>query len=201
VLSICRPDACRLVDGIFEIVDMITIITGAPGSGKTTLSALLSSKVEKGAHIPSDLFYSFIPHRVPPHLPEADAQNHVVISAIMKAAKEYAAQAYDVFVDGIFGPWFLAHIATELLPTLDSIHYVILDISVETAIARIRARQDKLDESIVIQMSSEFKNHASGYLENLLPVEGKSNDQIVDEIIDRRETGKYLIRLQNLFPD
>jgi adenylate kinase family enzyme len=31
---------------------MITIITGAPGSGKTTISGPLSKKVLNGVHIP-----------------------------------------------------------------------------------------------------------------------------------------------------
>ena len=42
------------------------------------------------------------------HLPESQEQNLVVVEAFLEAAKRYAHGGYDVIVDGIIGPWFLA---------------------------------------------------------------------------------------------
>ena len=44
---------------------------------------------------------------IPPHLPESNEQNLVVIEAFLEAAKRYVRGGYDVIVDGIVGPWFL----------------------------------------------------------------------------------------------
>ena len=47
------------------------------------------------------------PGAIPPHLPESNEQNLIVIEAFLEAAKRYARGGYDVIVDGIVGPWFL----------------------------------------------------------------------------------------------
>lgn len=44
---------------------------------------------------------------IPPHLPESQAQNQVVMEAMAQAASRLAQAGYDVVVDGIVGPWFL----------------------------------------------------------------------------------------------
>ena len=40
---------------------------------------------------------------IPPHLPETNEQNLIVIEAFLEAAKRYARGGYDVIVDGIIG--------------------------------------------------------------------------------------------------
>ena len=44
---------------------------------------------------------------ISPHLPEPNAQNGVVIEAFLETAKRFVKGGYDVYVDGIVGPWFL----------------------------------------------------------------------------------------------
>ena len=88
----------------------IIIITGAPATGKTTTAAIIAkeSDLEKSVHIHTDDFYHYLSKgAIPPHLPESDNQNLVVIEAFLAAAKRYAQDGYDVIVDGIIGPWFL----------------------------------------------------------------------------------------------
>ena len=41
---------------------------------------------------------------IPPHLPESNEQNLIVIEAFLEAEKRYARGGYDVIVDGIIGP-------------------------------------------------------------------------------------------------
>ena len=81
----------------------ILILTGTPGSGKTTTTKLLA--MQSGStkvHLHSDDFWHFIKNgAIPPYLPEADRQNSVVIDALAKAAASYARGGYFVIVDGI----------------------------------------------------------------------------------------------------
>jgi cytidylate kinase len=172
---------------------MITIITGSPGSGKTTVSEYLAARTEKGVHIPSDLFYSFIPHRIAPNLAEADSQNRAVIGAVMKAALEYSRGGYDVFVDGIFGPWFVSHIAALLRGAELTFHYVILDISVAEAIQRIQRREDSLEEGIIRQMNAEFKTRSQGFETHLVDVGKKEISDLAQEILWKRDQGNWQV--------
>lgn len=57
---------------------------------------------------------SFPATPIPPHLSAAHAQNTTIISAMMRAAVAFAADGYDVFLDGILGPWFMPHVAAEV---------------------------------------------------------------------------------------
>lgn len=88
----------------------IIVITGAPGTGKTTTASVVAkeSDLEKSVHMHTDDFYHYLSKgAIPPHLPESNEQNLIVIEAFLEAAKRYARGGYDVIVDGIVGPWFL----------------------------------------------------------------------------------------------
>ena len=86
----------------------IIVITGAPGTGKTTTASAVAkeSDLEKSVHMHTDDFYHYLSKgAIPPHLPESNEQNLIVIEAFLEAAKRYARGGYDVIVDGIVGPW------------------------------------------------------------------------------------------------
>lgn len=88
----------------------ITIITGSPGTGKSTVAdkAAMESDMEKSVCIRTDDFFHYLKKgAIPPHLPESNAQNGVVIEAFLETAKRFVRGGYDVYVDGIVGPWFL----------------------------------------------------------------------------------------------
>ena len=88
----------------------IIVITGSPGTGKTTTASIVAkeSNMDKSVHMHTDDFFHYLSKgAIPPHLPESNEQNLVVIEAFLEAAKRYARGGYDVIVDGIVGPWFL----------------------------------------------------------------------------------------------
>lgn len=178
---------------------MITIITGAPGSGKTTISDLLSKKVLNGVHIPSDIFYTFIANSISPDLPEADNQNHAVISSVIKAAGIFSKNNYDVFVDGIFGPWFLKFIAGELSGSESEINYVILNLPLDESIERISKRKNQpVNQTVIRHMHSEFEKNTVNYKSHLLEVNNRNENSIVEEILENRDKQKYVIKLNTL---
>ena len=173
----------------------ITLITGAPGCGKTTVSTLLAERSERGLHIPSDIFYTFPAHSVPPHLAAAQSQNEAVIAAAVHAAAAFALHAYDVFLDGIFGPWFLPLISSELSPSLPAVHYVILRSPLPTALRRIRDRSGHLSEDVVCQMHGEFEACLGRYGRNVVETEGRSTADVADLVLRGRERGDFLLAL------
>ena len=68
----------------------ITIVSGCPGSGKTTLAKGLAGLASEGLHLPSDLFYDFPAAPIDPTLAESHHQNLVVMRALARSARAFA---------------------------------------------------------------------------------------------------------------
>ena len=124
----------------------IIVITGSPGTGKTTTASIVAkeSNMDKSVHMHTDDFFHYLSKgAIPPHLPESNEQNLVVIEAFLEAAKRYARGGYDVIVDGIVGPWFLE--PWKALAQEDyEVHYIVLRASKKETMKRAVERS-KLD--------------------------------------------------------
>ena len=131
----------------------IVIITGSPGTGKTTTSAIVAkeSNMEKSVHMHTDDFYHYLSKgAIPPHLPESNEQNLIVIEAFLEAAKRYVRGGYDVIVDGIIGVWFLEP-WLKVVHEGYEVHYIILRASKEQTLKRAIERS-KLDRQTNIEL-------------------------------------------------
>ncbi|MCI8410529.1 MAG: AAA family ATPase [Lachnospiraceae bacterium] len=144
----------------------IVVITGSPGTGKTTTSAIVAkeSSMEKSVHMHTDDFYHYLSKgAIPPHLPESNEQNLIVIEAFLEAAKRYVRGGYDVIVDGIIGPWFLEP-WLNIVQKGYEVHYIILRASKEETMKRAVGRT-KLDRETNIElvkiMWEQFRNLGS----------------------------------------
>jgi cytidylate kinase len=118
----------------------VLLLTGAPGSGKTTVARMLADSAPRPTvHVTTDEFFRAIRTGfVPPYLPGAERQNVVVVDAIVAAVAVYAAGGYDVVVDGIIGPWFLP---PYLKAGADwELSYVVLRPDLATTLQRAEAR-------------------------------------------------------------
>ena len=141
----------------------IIIITGAPGTGKSTASAIVAkeSNMERSVHMYTDDFYHYLSKgAIAPHLPEAHEQNRIVIEAFLEAAKRYARGGYDVIVDGIVGPWFLKP-WLRIVQEGYEVHYIILRASKEETRKRAvgRAKLDRdANTALVEAMWAQFCN-------------------------------------------
>lgn len=175
-----------MIDHVGEIL----ILTGPPGSGKTTTGeALAQLPGSPKVHLHSDFFWGFIKHGlIPPWLPEAQAQNDVVIRAFAQTAKIYAQGGYFVVLDGIVGPWFLHRFRELDVP----LHYVVLRGPLDVAIQRCQARGgDTLaDPGPIADLHRQFSN--LGDLErHALPIDGLSKADTLRRVGEALESNSF----------
>ena len=131
----------------------IIVITGSPGTGKTTTASIVAkeSNMDKSVHMHTDDFFHYLSKgAIPPHLPESNKQNLVVIEAFLEAAKRYARGGYDVIVDGIVGPWCLEPWRALVREDYE-VHYIVLRASKEETMKRAVERS-KLDRKTNVEL-------------------------------------------------
>lgn len=134
----------------------IIILTGTPGSGKTTAGRLLAGMLANGVHVESDVFYRFFCHPIAPHLAAADPQNQAAIAAACQAARALCLRGYAVVLEGVLGPWFLPLVSAELGPMVEDLRYAILRTTLEEARTRVRQRGDATGSDVVDAMHPQF---------------------------------------------
>lgn len=171
----------------------ILLLTGTPGSGKTTAANIIAQLPESPkVHLHSDDFWHFIKAgAIAPWKPEAHGQNATVMEALAGAAARYAEGGYFVLVDGIIGPWFL-----DAFRNLKSvIHYIVLRPDLDEAIRRCLARGGNTltDPGPISALHQQLGN--LGPLErHALPVAGMSADETSDAIKGAVESGHFRLR-------
>ncbi|HVB94561.1 MAG TPA: AAA family ATPase [Acidimicrobiales bacterium] len=135
----------------------LLLITGPPGSGKSTVSRAIAEATPQSVFVEGDSFFGFLAtDSIAPWLREANEQNQTVTRAAASAAGQYASGGYFTVYDGIVGPWFLQTFA--MATGLKELHYVVLLPPVETCVERVAARLNHAftDESATRHMHQEF---------------------------------------------
>lgn len=175
----------------------IIVITGSPGTGKTTTASIVAkeSDMDKSVHMHTDDFFHYLSKgAIPPHLPESNKQNLVVIEAFLEAAKRYARGGYDVIVDGIVGPWFLE--PWKALAQEDyEVHYIVLRASKKETMKRAVERS-KLDRKTNIELVETMWEQLSGlgiYESNVIDTTTFTIKDTVSAIKERVACGTSLL--------
>jgi cytidylate kinase len=121
----------------------IVVISGAPGTGKTSVSRILAenSTYDRAVHIHTDDFYQYIRKGyITPWLDGSGDQNNTMIEAAAASAKRFSAGGYEVFVDGVIGPWFLKPWIQISEEGID-VRYIVLRPSEQTTVLRVNNRE------------------------------------------------------------
>lgn len=168
----------------------ILILTGPPGSGKTTTAqALAEESGSPKVHLHSDDFWHFIKNgAILPYLPEAHEQNAVVMDVLAGVAEGYAKGGYFVVVDGIIGPWFLQPFRRVAAP----LHYVVLRPPLDVAILRCQERGgDTLtDPEPITALHQQFSSLAQ-LEQHVLPTDGQTRHDTLKVVIKAIEGGQF----------
>jgi cytidylate kinase len=166
----------------------VLIVTGPPGAGKSTVARRLAVRRERAVHIHTDDFHAWIVSGyVVPWTVEAQEQNITAIEAMSLAGARFARAGYEVFIDGIVGPWFLE----PWLKLGIAVDYCILRPSAQAAHRRAAARADYplADLSAVAVMHEAFSD-LGPYEAHVIDTTDLDLGQTVSEVLRRRAAGR-----------
>jgi hypothetical protein len=167
----------------------LLVVTGPPGSGKSTVARLLVERFEPSVLIEGDAFFNFLARgAIEPWRPESHHQNLVVTHAAAAAAGTYASGGFVTVYDGIVGPWFIAEFTTAT--GLDGLDYVVLLPSEDRCVQGVAEREGHgfTDEAATRKMHGEFA-HTEVEKRHLLVDPPSRPDAVADLIVAASDCG------------
>lgn len=139
----------------------VLILTGAPGTGKTTTASILAERAPAAVHLETDVFFRFIRSGfIEPWKPESAAQNQVAMGIAGEAAAAYAEAGYFTLVEGIVLPrWFLTPLRDTLRRAgFPQVVYAVLRAPLPLCLGRVEQRDGAVDREAVTKIWSEFED-------------------------------------------
>lgn len=113
----------------------------------------------------------------------------MVIRACLAAATEYMVGGYDIYLDGVIGPWLLPSI-TSSFPRFD---YVLLRAPLKEVLARTASRMTQLSANpgVVHRMRQSFSDVIGSFHGHVIETSGKDLMKIADEFLVRSANGEF----------
>ena len=175
--------------------DPVLILTGPPGSGKTTTACALADMHERSVHLESDNFFHYIRSGfIEPWKPASQAQNSTVMRIVADAATAYARAGYLTIIDGIVIPrWFLQPLRDRLDANGFQVAYAALRAPLAVCQQRCADRDSRRlsDPAVVGQIWRQFAD--LGPYENHVIETGATGARDAARAIAERMRGDLLI--------
>jgi|WetSurMetagenome_2_1015567.scaffolds.fasta_scaffold75618_3 protein tyrosine phosphatase (PTP) superfamily phosphohydrolase (DUF442 family)/predicted kinase len=135
-----------------QLFPPLFLISGTPGSGKTTAARSLMQRFPFGLHIPSDdlraWVVSGIAHPVPEFTEETSRQFRLARAAAAQVAALYAEAGFAVAIDDVIHEPDAEALVALLAPR--TVHRILLHPSLEVALARNATRSNKDFDTTVL---------------------------------------------------
>lgn len=181
----------------------VTVLTGPPGAGKSTVAQLLADHLTPSVYLHSDDFWRYIKQGwIAPYLPEAHQQNQVVLQVLVSAAFGYADGGYQVICDGVVGPWFIGVFRVTAKERALPLSYVILRPDQHTTLERATSRADDAltDPEPIRSLHGQFSN-LGAYEAHVLDSTSLTAEATADSILQGVATGAYLLNPSDSITD
>lgn len=172
----------------------LVILSGAPGSGKSSVSAALMERLDNGVHVEGDQFWSMLgANFVEPWLTGADAQNRAVIEAMTLAAAAFARGGYLPVIDFVIGPWHLDVVQESCRLAQVECHLVVLRPSAETTIARAASRSESSIESGPVRQMIQAFSDLGPLSSHAIDTTSQTVAETAENVERAIESGQFLL--------
>jgi broad-specificity NMP kinase len=177
----------------------LLLLTGSPGSGKTTVAPLVADLRPRSACLDLDWFFAKLRSgAMAPWAPEAHEQNRVVLGAAAAALAAFVAGGYDTVGEGIIYPFMVDLFADACEPLGITVHYAVLRAPVAVVQQRVQGRRSEpehvgalADPAVVGDLWHQFELH--GIAErHRVDVATRSPADIAAEIDQRARAGDFV---------
>jgi len=179
-------------------MSQIVIVSGPPGSGKSSVAEALCQRYDRTVHLETDDCYGWIRMGyISPWKEGSSRQNLMVSRAAARAASAFALEQYGVFIDGVIGREHLEVYLDELRGCGVPVHFVVLLPSMEEAMRRSSGREKQVpeaqDERFVRNVYAVFQGRPDPLPGVTIDNGNLSVDQTADLVMDVCGRGKALV--------